>query len=600
MSEVIVGSLNMNADMRHAVVFLLGAGASAEAGVCTSKKITEILLNYGSYCPSESSTAIENLLKYIQVRIADYLQVRTSDVNFEYLLGTLMELSRREEYPIVPFLGEGDLLVRKLEEKISLTEVIDKLYALLRELLRIRHPVDYLYPLGTFLNCSKPLDLFTLNYDLSLETAFKNLNIPYTTGYRKRKQGLPLWDPSEFESGSFDVRVFKLHGSVNWGQLSMYPPPPMRSEPTFEAFRAAEYYVANYPERVEFDPFPIVPVAPPDRTMGTISIMNFGTRKELLYASSQFTVLFHCFLNALHQARACVVAGYSFRDERINRTIEEAIIVRKGGLHLIIVDPSAFRIERHNPILERLRELKWVTEVGKPFGEALRDGSLLAAVEASFETKVDSASIVEEISILEQERALQQEPDPERILEAWRILGTTFDLTHFWMRLLEPELRDLEHCTSKSEAIKVGHDLMPLIRKVRDLCHHIRWVYEQMQFDGTYGGEYIETIEVEPKLTHDFSRMDLVRKWLPRLGRIVSAVFNTYNGATDEFRHAVTDPDYGRDIGASNLSVAELVARKTTSRIYELVLILNDIYKGAGYEEPFEMIARHRAGDLAD
>jgi NAD-dependent SIR2 family protein deacetylase len=67
------------------VIFLLGAGASVEAGVHTSNKITDILINFGSYCPSENSTAIENLLKYIQVRIADYSQVKASEVNFEYI-----------------------------------------------------------------------------------------------------------------------------------------------------------------------------------------------------------------------------------------------------------------------------------------------------------------------------------------------------------------------------------------------------------------------------------------------------------------------------------------------------------------------------------
>ena len=179
----------MNAEMKRNVIFLLGAGASVEAGVCTSEKITEILVNYGSYCPSENSTAIENLLKYIQVKIADFLQVRASDVNFEYILGTLMELVKREEYPIVPLLGEGDTLVKKLEEKISLNEVIDRLFALLRELLFIRNPVDYLYPIKNFLDLSKPLDIFTLNYDLTLESAFKKTKLSIHNWLQKEKTG---------------------------------------------------------------------------------------------------------------------------------------------------------------------------------------------------------------------------------------------------------------------------------------------------------------------------------------------------------------------------------------------------------------------------
>jgi hypothetical protein len=67
-----VGAHNVNGDVGPRVVFLLGAGASIEAGVSTSDKITEIMANYGAYCPSAESAAIENLVKYIQVRIADY------------------------------------------------------------------------------------------------------------------------------------------------------------------------------------------------------------------------------------------------------------------------------------------------------------------------------------------------------------------------------------------------------------------------------------------------------------------------------------------------------------------------------------------------
>jgi hypothetical protein len=57
----------------------------------------------------------------------------------------------------------------------------------------------------------------------------------------------------------------------------------------------------------------------------------------------------------------------------------------------------------------------------------------------------------------------------------------------------------------------------------------------------------------------------------------------------------VSDPEYGANIGApSNISAAELVIRRIREEIYELAWILNDIYKGAGYEEPFEMIAKHQ------
>ena len=237
------------------VVFLTGAGASVEAGVFTSEKITEILVNYSSYCPTDDSVAIENALRYIQLRIADHLQVRAADVNFEYILGALAELVERHKYPVMPLFGEGDSVIKKLEGKLALDDVIGRLYSLLRELLFLRRPVDYLHPLKNFLDLSKPLDFFTLNYDLSLENAFED--IAYTTGYRKREGELSIWDPTEFDAPKYEIRLFKLHGSLNWGRLFQFPPPPASTGLTGSALDDAKRYIAAYPESVEFDPFPV-------------------------------------------------------------------------------------------------------------------------------------------------------------------------------------------------------------------------------------------------------------------------------------------------------------------------------------------------------
>lgn len=582
---------------KNDVIFLLGAGASVEAGVHTSDKITDILVNYGSYCPSENSSAIENLLRYIQVKIADYLQVKASEVNFEYILGTLMELSKKEEYSIVPFLGEGDILVKKLEKVISIQEVIDKLYALLRELFFVRNPVDYLNPLKTFLGVANPLDLFTLNYDISVETAFDNNGISYTTGFKRRKDSLPIWDSSQFSKKSFNARIVKLHGSINWGQRFFYPPPPVKSEPTVSAGTTTDYYLSYYPERVEFDPFPIGQIEPPERKKGMVSIMNFGTRKELLYAESIFTILFNHFLTALNKARICIVCGYSFRDERINKILEEALVSRKNSLHLIVVDPFAFSIMQDNSILRKFRELELCTPMEMTLGDALKDGSLLETAKKLLKEKNSPKRIYPTVPINESE---ENKPDIKKIFLRWKNLGISFDLTFFWMYLLWPQLKELVHCSNESDAVKVGHILMPLNRKVRDLCYQIRWVYEAMHFSGAYGGAYLTTIKVSPKLVNDFSHMDLVHKWLPKLGTAVSWAFNAYNGLTEEFTRAVTDPDYGKGNGApNNISEAELIIRHDIQRTYELACILNDIYKGAGYEEPFKMIKEDYCKDAS-
>jgi len=184
-------------------------------------------------------------------------------------------------------------------------------------------------------------------------------------------------------------------------------------------------------------------------------------------------------------------------------------------------------------------------------------------------------------------------PDLKRILGAWKGLGATFDLTYFWMKFLWPEVKQVGDFEREEEAIKLGSDLKPLVRVVRNLCYRIHWVYEEMNFGGTYSGEYLDSIRPDPKVCRDFSRVNELAQLLPTLWRAVNTAFGNYESATGEFSLAVSDPDYGKEMEApSHLSVAELVIRNTKGRIYEVVLILNNVYKSAGYEEPFEMITR--------
>lgn len=415
-------------------MFLFGAGASIEAGVLPSDKITEILINYGKYCPSKNSTEIENLLKYIQIRIADYLQVRASEVNFEYILGTLSELSQREAYTVFSFFGEGDELVKKLEKKISLNEVIDKVYSLLRELFSVRYSVNYLYPLKRFIDISTTLDLFTLNYDLSLETAFNELDISYTTGFKQgKKESFLRWDSNEFDNTKFVTRIFKLHGSINWVQYFECQPPPKRNAYTNDISSAARSYIDNYPPQIEFSPFPIKLVAPPNRSEGMVGIMNFGTRKELLYATSLFTVMFYHFLEALQSVKTCVIFGYSFRDERINKILEEAMVNRSGSLRLVIVDPNNGIMEE-NPVFNEFEHSGWIQCIDETISEGLANSSILKAVN----------------NVHKQKRLLNSgynnptevRSKKEKVLKQWNILGNKFDLIHFWMIFLFPGLKN--------------------------------------------------------------------------------------------------------------------------------------------------------------
>ena len=68
-----------------------------------------------------------------------------------------------------------------------------------------------------------PVEVFTVNYDLGLETALESLGVPYFDGFvgsLKARFRIELVEASERDKDNwlppFLARLWKLHGSVNW------------------------------------------------------------------------------------------------------------------------------------------------------------------------------------------------------------------------------------------------------------------------------------------------------------------------------------------------------------------------------------------------
>ena len=263
--------------------------------------------------------------------------------------------------------------------------------------------------------------------------------------------------------------------------------------------------------------------------------MNFGTRKELLYATSQFTVMFHYFLKTLQSVKTCIISGYSFRDERINKILEEAMVNRRGSLRLVIVDPNNNRIMEENPVFNEFKNSGWIQCIDETIGEGLANSSILKAVNNVHKQKYLLNSGYDNSTEVRSKK--------EEVLKQWNILGNNFDLVCFWMIFLSPELKKFMDCNNQKDAIELGKVLMPLNRKVRALCWHIRWLYDAMKLRGRYSEEDLNSIKVEPKFVNNFSHIDLIRKWLPKLGMALNTAFNAYNYWTEAFKNAITDPD---------------------------------------------------------
>lgn len=94
---------------------------------------------------------------------------------------------------------------------------------------QLTSPVTNLEPVLRFAswaaqaNYDQPLELFTVNYDLLLETALEELGVPYFDGFMgslRARFRTDLVEATPRDSAdwlpAFLVRLWKLHGSVNW------------------------------------------------------------------------------------------------------------------------------------------------------------------------------------------------------------------------------------------------------------------------------------------------------------------------------------------------------------------------------------------------
>jgi hypothetical protein len=145
-----------------------------------------------------------------------------------------------------------------------------------------------------------PLEIFTVNYDLLIETALEKLGVAYFDGFvgalhaRFRTdlvEATPA-DPGEWLP-SFLVRLWKLHGSVNWAWDAAGHTDVLRLGSPVDTGEVA----AIYPSDTKYDESRRVP----------------------------FVVLQDRFRRALYTPESLVlVIGYSWRDQHLNELLIEA------------------------------------------------------------------------------------------------------------------------------------------------------------------------------------------------------------------------------------------------------------------------------------
>ncbi len=259
---------------RH-VCMLLGAGASVSAGLPTIEKLQGVVT--------------ESLPEPLKGILAQQL----TDRNLEQALSRIRRIKS--------LLGPDEVLggmsgqqAAELDKKIcsSICSAVDITGRDIGAFVKLAS-------WASRMETHRPIELFTVNYDLLIEAGLEALGVPYFDGFVGSIQGRfspeliePTTGRTEMQLPSGFVRLWKLHGSTNWAARQI----GARHE-VVRTSLSAEDAVAIYPSDEKYEDSRRLP----------------------------FVALMDRFQHALIEPETItLVTGYSFGDDHLNEIIFDA------------------------------------------------------------------------------------------------------------------------------------------------------------------------------------------------------------------------------------------------------------------------------------
>ncbi len=281
------------------VAFLLGAGASVEAGVPDTAKLIQAF--------REQETDDGDIGSFLEM-LAKWAETQGRMVDIELVLETLQRLTDWSEEPLAA-LQKKPITVKGIKPR--------KLLQALRDFIKKQVLVDptkisYLEPLRGFVDTEKPLSIYSLNYDTAIEIFCAENRLVYRDGFGED------WNSQVFDDPNIDLRLFKLHGSVTW-------------------YRTDRGRFLKIPVLLKESSVELVTKERAD------ALMLYPAQK-LSYVEPLFELLLQM-KKRLATCQFLVVVGYSFRDDHIRQILWDIARVSQH-FTIILISPEAGRIYR--------------------------------------------------------------------------------------------------------------------------------------------------------------------------------------------------------------------------------------------------------------
>ena len=296
---------------RDEIIILLGAGASAEAGIPDSNEMVQSIEDLVT-SDDPKWRNFRDLYRYIKASIfyADGLAGKFGGkvhYNVERLVNVLDELQQRERHTLYPFVGAWNAMLVDVAgpEFANVQGFRSAIIEILRKewlALPMKETASYYSGLLRFQEeYEHPLRVFSLNYDLCIERVCSDKKVQ--RGFSGR-----TWDWRLFDETSDDplpLLLYKLHGSMDW---------------MFTEDNDVTYWDD--------------PVSIADEKIAII----FGDSYKLQYIDP-FLFLAYQLRRCSLEARLIVCVGYGFNDPHINGILKQSLRQDERRKLLAIVGP---------------------------------------------------------------------------------------------------------------------------------------------------------------------------------------------------------------------------------------------------------------------
>lgn len=281
------------------ILFLLGAGASADAGIPTSIKMISEIESLIKDDPAWKE--YNDLYDYMKSALFYSRGIKghfENSLNIEDLVNSLSEIEKKEEHIIYPFIGNWNMKLLEVggTDFARVRSFKDLILAKLTKWVTkqdYRPAAYYSHLLSLQKELSARLHIFTLNYDLCLENNCKGIKLERGFDESTRQWDWRLFDESNPGGENVKIYLYKLHGSIDW----------MRT-PTADI---------TYSE---------------DVTQVERPLLIFGTDYKLQYIDP-YLFLMYQFRRRSLEAKVVVTIGYGFGDPHINAILAQALATRR-------------------------------------------------------------------------------------------------------------------------------------------------------------------------------------------------------------------------------------------------------------------------------